>query len=80
MSDPDKTPTEALAILSDPELSQEIRATFERLGYRAIVTNTVAPARKLLERGRFGIVLLDLSILEEADEKIGRPDAYTALP
>jgi DNA-binding NtrC family response regulator len=71
MGDSDKTPTEALAILLDPELSQDIRATFERLGYRAIVTNTVAPARKLLERSRFGIVLLDLAILEEADEKIG---------
>ncbi|MEE2752530.1 MAG: sigma-54 dependent transcriptional regulator [Candidatus Latescibacterota bacterium] len=62
---------EALAILSDPELSQDIRATFEGLGYRTIVTNTVGPARKLLDQDRFGIVLLDLLVLEEADERIG---------
>ena len=61
----------ALAILSEPDLSRDVRATLEELGWRTIVTNTVGPARKLLERDRFGLVLLDASILEEADDRIG---------
>ena len=71
MSDGVKIPTEALAILSDPDLSRDVRTILEELGWRTIVSNTVGPARKLLEQNRFGIVLLDAPILAEADDPIG---------
>jgi len=71
MSGNTDTSAGALAILSDTELSRDVRAILEELGWRTIVTNTVGPARKLLEQDRFGIVLLDLPVLVEADDRIG---------
>lgn len=76
MSAPEKK--EALAILSDQDLAQEVRSVLEDAGWRAIVTNTVGPARKLLERDRFGLVLIDGDMIEEADDPIG--DAIAAAP
>ena len=70
----------ALAILSDPDLSRDVRAILEQLGWRTIITNTVGPARKLLERDRFGIVLLEASVLIEADDRIGEVVARAADP
>jgi len=71
MSKAEDRPREALAILLDPDLSQDVRATLEDLGYRTIITNTLSPARKLLERDRFDIVVLDVDLLADADEVIG---------
>jgi two-component system nitrogen regulation response regulator NtrX len=72
MSKAEDRPREALAILLNPELSQDVRATLEDLGYRAIITNTLGPAKKLLKRDRFDMVVLDVGLLVEADEVIGQ--------
>jgi len=64
-------PMEALAILSDQDLGRDVRSILEELGWRTIVTNTIGPAGKLLEQNRFGIVLFDAPLLEQADDEIG---------
>ncbi|MBS10685.1 MAG: sigma-54-dependent Fis family transcriptional regulator [Gemmatimonadetes bacterium] len=73
-------PAEALAILSDTDLSRDIRSRLEDAGWRTIVTNTIGPARKLLEKDRFGAVLLDAPLIEEADDPIGEAIARSTEP
>ena len=62
---------EALAILADTDLAQGVRTILEDTGWRVIVTNTVGPARKLLESNRFGVVLIDADLVDRADDPIG---------
>lgn len=80
MSETAEKRAEALAILSDPELSTEVRTALEDVGWRTIATNTVGPARKLLEQDRFGLVILDGPILEQADDPIGEAIAASDTP
>jgi DNA-binding NtrC family response regulator len=66
-----QTKMEALAILADADLTQNVRSVLEDTGWRVIATNTIGPARKLLDGDRFGLVLIDADLLAEADDPIG---------
>ena len=80
MGDSDDILTEALAILRNPDRFGNIRVILEEMGWRAIVTNTVGPARKLLEQDRFGIIIIDADNLVEADDPIGQAVAKASEP
>tara|TARA_Y100000588_G_scaffold147876_2_gene161779 strand:+ start:4972 stop:6474 length:1503 start_codon:yes stop_codon:yes gene_type:complete len=59
---------ESLVITQDPTLSSELRKFLEDEGWQTIGSNTVGPARKLLNRG------LDLVVLDEASLTAAAPE------
>ena len=51
---------DALIITADQQLAQALRAELGDGGRRTVVSNSVAPARKLLKRGHIDLLLMDL--------------------
>ena len=74
------TRREALAVMSDTDMAQDVRAILEEIGWRVIVTNTVGPARTILDRDRFDLVLIGSELIAEADEPIGSSIEHSAEP
>lgn len=61
---------ESLIITQDASLSSNLRKLLEDEGWQTIGSNTVSPARKLLNRG-LDLVVLDEASLTEAAREIG---------
>jgi DNA-binding NtrC family response regulator len=62
----------ALVIASEQELGQTLRTELEGQGWQTIVTNSVAPARKLLKQNKIDVLILDEESLPGAASQLGR--------
>jgi DNA-binding NtrC family response regulator len=70
---------EALIIANHPDLGRDLRAELEDLGWQTVVTNSVRPGRKLIQKNHLGLLVLDESVFAEAAAQLSgvlqdRPD------
>ena len=72
MTDPKPhTQNEALIIAGQVDLIPRLRTELESLGWHTVATNSVAPARKLIRKNGVTLLVLDESVLVEADAVLG---------
>lgn len=75
---------EALIIADHPDLGRDLRAALEDLGWQTVVTNSVGPGRKLVQKNHLGLLVLDESLFGEAAAQLSgvlqdRPDKIPLL-
>ena len=64
-------PTDALVVTAHQQLGQSLRAELEAEGWKTIVTNSPAPARRLIRRGNIGLLILGEEVMPEASSQLG---------
>ena len=84
MADSTLTPKDALIVVSDTDIGRTLRNEIEAGGWRTIVTNSIGPARKLLQRETVDLLVLDEANLHVASDKLGEllstpPDGISLL-
>ena len=66
MSESTTSQTDALIVTAHQQLGQSLRAELEAEGWKTIVTNSPAPARRLIRRGNIGLLVLGEEVMPEA--------------
>ena len=64
-------PTDALIITAHQQLGQSLRSELEAEGWKTIVTNSPAPARRLIRRGNIGLLVLGEEVMPDASSQLG---------
>ena len=59
---------EALIIADQTDLGRDLRNQLEALGWQTIVTNSVGPGRKLIEKNHLDLLVVDETVLPVVDE------------
>ncbi|HCR16841.1 MAG TPA: sigma-54-dependent Fis family transcriptional regulator [Candidatus Latescibacteria bacterium] len=66
MAESSISPRDALVVVADAEVGRAVRREIEAEGWQTIATNTVGPAKKLLQRGTVDLLVIDEPSLQEA--------------
>ena len=61
---------EALIITDQPALGRDLRTEIEGLGWQTVVTNSVGPGRKLIQKGELSLLILEETLLPTAASQL----------